>query len=298
VCLSAILATRDAVTPLRMVAIAAALNFVGDWLLCCWPLRTGVAGAAAATAIANITGFFLMIRALRTKGMTPRIRFPSREDISPVLEYAGPLSVIVTARVVSFTSMAIAAANLGTTALAAYQLILGVFVVFAFVGAPLSSNAQSILPPLLDAGDVQGTRRAGKNIVVIATSTAGVVAALCFSILRFGAPIFTTDPAVLQYVANTAPAILLITMGIIMSSSVDGSLMAAKDFGFIVPAQLAGCGVQLLLIWLVIQRKLGLPWVFITFFARQILFIATSAARVACGCGALGRVIVSKVPQS
>ncbi|OLQ02641.1 Enhanced disease susceptibility 5 [Symbiodinium microadriaticum] len=57
VCLSAILATRDAVTPLRVVVLAALLNVLGDFLLCCWPLRTGVSGAAAATAISTMCGF-------------------------------------------------------------------------------------------------------------------------------------------------------------------------------------------------------------------------------------------------
>ena len=43
VALSALLAARDAVTPLKVVLGAAALNLAGDWALCIWPLRLGAA---------------------------------------------------------------------------------------------------------------------------------------------------------------------------------------------------------------------------------------------------------------
>ena len=56
VCLSAILATRDALTPLKVVFTAAALNCLGDLLFCCYR-PWGVAGAAAATALSTLAGF-------------------------------------------------------------------------------------------------------------------------------------------------------------------------------------------------------------------------------------------------
>ena len=34
-----------------------ALNCLGDFLFCCWPLQTGVSGAAAATALSTMAGF-------------------------------------------------------------------------------------------------------------------------------------------------------------------------------------------------------------------------------------------------
>jgi len=50
VCLSVMLATRDAITPLKIISLAAVVNVVGDSLLCVFPFRWGCSGAAAATA--------------------------------------------------------------------------------------------------------------------------------------------------------------------------------------------------------------------------------------------------------
>lgn len=54
VCLSIMLATRDAITPLKVISLAAAVNVIGDTLLCVYPFRMGTAGAAAATAFATV----------------------------------------------------------------------------------------------------------------------------------------------------------------------------------------------------------------------------------------------------
>ena len=88
VCLSAILATRDAVTPLKVVLTAALLNCLGDLLLCCWPLQRGVAGAAWATALSTLMGFSLMLRALQRKQILPSFRLRALKEAQPVLEYA------------------------------------------------------------------------------------------------------------------------------------------------------------------------------------------------------------------
>lgn len=291
VCLSAILATRDSITPLRVVMVATALNFAGDWLLCCWPLQTGVVGAASATSLSVVAGCGLMLGSLRSKGLLSWPCVPRRQDLAPVFEYAGPLLVITTARVLGFTAMAVSAVALGTAQLAAYQVVIGVFVVFAFVGAPLTQNAQTVLPALLDRGDTRGTRRALGNIFILAVSAAFVVATLCCLTLRFGAGFFTSDTAVLREVAGASLPMFLATFLLLVSSSVDGSLLAAKDFGFIVPTQVAVCALQICLLGVVRRLGLGLPFVFLTFSVRLLSFLAAAFTRVSLGKGPLGRTV-------
>eukprot|EP00933_Yihiella_yeosuensis_P015577 TRINITY_DN13549_c0_g2_i1.p1 TRINITY_DN13549_c0_g2~~TRINITY_DN13549_c0_g2_i1.p1 ORF type:complete len:437 (-),score=68.45 TRINITY_DN13549_c0_g2_i1:113-1423(-) len=295
VCLSAILATRDSLTPLRVVLAAAALNFTGDWLLCAWPFRTGVAGAAWATTISVLLGFTLMLGVLRQKGLCPTLHLPRLKEAGPVLEYAGPMFIITSARVIGFTAMAITAGLMGTKALAAYQVIIGIFVFFAFVGAPLSQTAQSILPSLIDKGDSEGIKRAGRNIFTIASLVGWTVATLCFLLLRFGGGIFTADAEVIRIVAEAAPAVFLAVGTLLISSSVDGALLAAKDFGFVVPQQMIVCVLQLLLLQLVRRYSLGLPFVFLTFVMRLWVFITAAAVRVfVLRRGPLGSVLAGK----
>ncbi|CAK9097969.1 Probable serine/threonine-protein kinase PknB [Durusdinium trenchii] len=60
--------------------------------------------------------------------------------------------------------MALYAASLGTTALAAYQVLINLYTLFGLFGEPLSQAAQAMLPPLLEQKDRRGVRRAVKML--------------------------------------------------------------------------------------------------------------------------------------
>lgn len=294
VCLSAILATRDAVMPLRVVVLAALLNVLGDFLLCCWPLRTGVSGAAAATAISTMCGFAFMMRSLQRKQILPTFRLGALRDAGPVLEYAGPMLVINMTRIAGFTAMAFAAAATGTRALAAYQVILGIFVLFAFIGAPLSQTAQSMLPPLIESSNTSGARKVAKNVLTIGTIVSIVASVLCYAALMLGAGTFTADPAVLGEIHGAAFMVCLATGTLLISSSVDGALLAAKDFGFIVTQQVSVVTLQLLVLRTVLHLKLGLPGIWMTLAVRVLLFVPIALTWLGMGYGPLGRVLFPK----
>ncbi|CAE7900841.1 DTX46, partial [Symbiodinium sp. KB8] len=285
VCLSAILATRDAVTPLRVVVLAALLNVLGDFLLCCWPLRTGVSGAAAATAISTMCGFAFMMRSLQRKQILPTFRRGALRDAGPVLEYAGPMLVINMTRIAGFTAMAFAAAATGTRALAAYQVILGIFVLFAFIGAPWSQTAQSMLPPLIESSNTSGARKVAKNVLTIGTIVSIVASVLCYAALMLGAGTFTADPAVLGEIHGAAFMVCLATGTLLISSSVDGALLAAKDFGFIVTQQVSVVTLQLLVLRTVLHLKLGLPGIWMTLAVRVLLFVPIALTWLGMGYG-------------
>lgn len=95
VALSILMATRDAMTPLKIIGLAAALNVAGDYALCVWPLQWGCSGAAAATAAATLLSSGFMLRGLRRKGLLPKIRLPSRNEVKGLMEFTGPLMAIV-----------------------------------------------------------------------------------------------------------------------------------------------------------------------------------------------------------
>jgi len=291
VCLSALLATRDSMTPLKVILSAQAVNFLGDFLLCCWPLRTGVAGAAAATACSTLVQFCLMLRALGGRSLLPNVRLPTRQDVAPVAEYAGPLFVITAARIVGFTAMSFTAASLGTVPLAAYQVVISIFVVFVFVGGPMSQNAQTVMPPLVDSGDTKAARRTFANILLIANVVALITSAVYFLVVTFGAGNFTTDANVVHEVVNSAFSSFLGAATLLVLGSVDGTMTASRDFGLIVVYQLLAVAVQLLLLAEVKRRHLGLPFIFMTFTVRLWICAAGVAFCLFTGLGRLGRVL-------
>lgn len=77
---------------------------------------------------------------------------------------AGPLLLVLISRFLTLSAMALYAASLGTTALAAYQVLINLYTLFGLFGEPLSQAAQAMLPPLLEQKDRRGVRRAVKML--------------------------------------------------------------------------------------------------------------------------------------
>ena len=114
---------KDAVTPLKIISLAAVANVVGDWLLCSWPLRLGCAGAAAATSLATFISSAMMVYSLRKRQMMPRIKIPTKGEFNELLGFTGPLFLITMTRMAGFVNMQKTALKLGTDSLAGYQLV-------------------------------------------------------------------------------------------------------------------------------------------------------------------------------
>jgi hypothetical protein len=138
----------------QVVLLAAACNLAGDAVLCLRPAWVGLPGlppivaAAAATSAALALSCALMLRALNRVGLlrcppplpsgvsggsgeaTGRLQLavraaaapPSKRVFGQLCEYAAPLLVIVSTRVLGFVAMSVAAAASGQDALAAHQV--------------------------------------------------------------------------------------------------------------------------------------------------------------------------------
>lgn len=309
VALSALLAVRDAATPLKVVLTAAALNLVGDVFLCCWPLRLGVAGAAAATTASTALGAAMMLRALQRRGMLDKSQWwrdyvgfdvgkrDLRQELGPLFSYAGPLSAIVLTRLLGFAAMQLTAASFGTEHLAAYQISINAFILFVFFAEPLSQTAQAILPPLVDNRDAPALRKTMANLATLAVLIGPLVALACAGFLSLSTPFITNDPQVKRIVAGATPAVFLTCLQLFVTGSLDGCLVGAKDFMWIVATGTCTCAAQLAgLHAIATVGAASLPanalaFVFFTFFARLLIYAVASGARVALGFGPLGRAL-------
>lgn len=196
VALAIMLSTKDAITPLKIVALAAGVNVIGDFLLCVFPFQWGVSGAAAATTFATLFSSAFMVKALKKKNILPKIRVPSRKDMSSLLEFTGPLLGITITRLLGFVNMQRTAMTLGVKQTAAYQLSVNLMIFFLFFAEPLSQLSQTQLPELIDAGDGAQVKSKLKSILSLGAISSLVIGSIAGLTTFFGPSFFSSDPAV------------------------------------------------------------------------------------------------------
>ena len=175
VCSSCCLGKGDAFGPLRATAVAAAVNLVGDAVLCLGPPQMGIRGAAIATTTAVVVQCVLLLRQTYAAYLFPfewyvkdvreRVRAiaasvfvrPSRGIVGAFLTYMGPLSFILLTRVAGFSLSAACAAAYGTTVLASHQVLFSVFNLLIVFGQPISQTAMTFLPAAIGAARAEAT---------------------------------------------------------------------------------------------------------------------------------------------
>ena len=288
VALSILLATQDAITPLKIVGLAAVVNVIGDYLLCVYPYQWGVAGAAAATAFATVFSSFFMIRALAKKHILPKIKLPTKQELSALLEFTGPLLAITVTRLYGFTNMQLTAMTLGVKQTAAYQLCINLVIFFLLFAEPLSQLSQTQLPELMNSKTdrSQDIRNNFKSVLSLGGITALVIGTIAGVATYCGSAIFSSDPVVQALAQEAAPAVFATVATSIFSVTVDGAMLASKDFGFMLSLGTLTMTVQLLLLRLYCTN---ITQIFGTFIIRLGTYAILSLLRVGFGYGTLGR---------
>jgi Na+-driven multidrug efflux pump len=209
VSLSVMMATRDAITPLKIIGMAAGVNVVGDYLLCVWPLRWGVSGAAAATSFATLFSSFFMIKALRRKSILPKVRLPTRKEIMGLTEFTGPLLAITITRLIGFVNMQRTAMGFGVKETAAYQLSINLVIFFLLFAEPLSQLSQTQLPGLVDANNGPEVRANLKSVLILGALTALGIGSVAGLTVAFGSSLFSSDLAVQTLSKQAAPSVFM-----------------------------------------------------------------------------------------
>lgn len=289
VCLSVMLATRDAITPLKIISLAAVVNVMGDALFCVYPFRTGTSGAAAATAFATVFSSGKMLLDLKKKQLLPKLKLPTWRGLKELLQYVGPLFIITIARLTGFVSMQRQAMTFGTQSLAAYQICANALILFLLFGEPLSQLHQTKLPALLDAGDKRGALSTIKSVLTLSAYTSMAIGMVTFLTLTFGSGWFTSDVAVQGIVKQTAPFVSVAVMQAIIATTMDGAMLASRDFSFIILVGLLTCYLQVAML----SRCSSLGAIFGSFTFRLASYAVACVIRVASGNGILGQVLVS-----
>lgn len=292
--LSLFIVTKDAITPLKIIASAAALNVIGDALFCAWPLRMGCGGAAAATALATLISSGWMVAGLARRRMMPRLKMPNLKECGALLEFTGPLLAITLTRMAGFMNMQRRVMTFGLESLAGYQLCMNLLVFFILFGEPLSQLAQTKLPSLIDSNKSDEASAIFKSIMTISIFAALGVGSVSYLTALLGSGLFTSNVAVQAVAKATAPVLFVAVSQTIVGIAVDGALMASRDFGFMLAIGISSFALQAK----VLTYCHSVPAVFGTFSLRLATYAICSVIRILLGYGNLGRVMRGKGGQS
>ena len=287
VLLTIFMVTKDAITPLKIIASAAILNIIGDALFCVWPLQTGCGGAAAATSLATLISSGWMVTALKRKGMLPRLKIPNWKECRALMEFTGPLLAITLTRMAGFMNMQRRAMTLGMESLAGYQLCMNLLVFFILFGEPLSQLGQTKLPSLIDSNKTEEAMATFKSILTLSTFAAVGVGSAAYLTALLGPGIFSSSVAVQAVARAAAPTLFFAVSQTVVGIAVDGAMMASKDFGFMLATGVASFALQAKL--LTYCTTVG--DIFATFAIRLGSYALLSVGRAALGYGNLGRAI-------
>ena len=278
---AACLGLRDATTPGLSVAIAAALNLMGDFVLV---PRQGLLGAAIATAASQYAAALLLVLSLKRKGVVGRACFAIKDrfkriptsvkrDIRPFFAL-GPFVFCSMMKLLLHNSSAMTAAALDATQTAAHTVVFSVAMFCFVVGDVGTSLALAYLPRFV--GDGEGRRlldtKAAQPTVRQVLRAGWCLSAVCVlasTLVVLRGSLLTSDRAVQRAIARCLPLTVLNFCFHATAVTSEGALLATRDLGFLC-TWYAGLGVAVLAAHrFILARGLGLPAIWLTYFGVQ-----------------------------
>lgn len=275
---SASLGMKDSWGPLKALAVASAVNGIGDIVLCRF-LGYGIAGAAWATMASQIVAAFMMIDSLNKKGYNAyAISVPSTDDLMIVFRLAAPAFIMMISKVAFFSLIVYFVTSMDTLTLAAHQVMIQAFFMCTVWGEPLSQAAQSFMPELMYGVNrsLEKARTMLKSLAIIGTILGLALGIIGTSVPWFFPSIFTHDQKIIQEMHKVLIPYFLALAVTPCILSLEGTLLAGRDLKFISLA-MSGCFFTgALLLMLVSSRGYGLPgyWFALVGFQWGRFFLA------------------------
>jgi Na+-driven multidrug efflux pump len=165
------------------------------------------------------------------------LKLPNKERAQEYAPYLLPVTTTQFGRVSAYIAMShVVASTLGTSAMAAQQVIVSLFYCFTPIFDSLSLTAQSMVPRLAEKRHSRARANALRSTMRNFFKAGGICGAVmvgavtCVPLLS---SFFTSDPGVVALVNSVAPLLVafFVVHGIFMGS--EGMLLAQKDLNFI-----------------------------------------------------------------
>ena len=264
---------QDARTPLVVVVATNLVNIALNVTLV-YGVGLGIAGSALGTLIAQtgaaIAVVTVVVRRSRAAGATVALR---PRGVRSVARSGGWLVVRTVLLQAAVTTTTVVAAALGVTALAAHQVISGLWILLAFALDAVAIAGQALIGSALGSGDVALGRALTKRMLGWGV-VSGLVFGLLLVVLRpVYVDLFTPDPEVQRLVGRV---VLVVALQAALAGVVyvlDGVLIGAGDARYLALAGLVCLAAYLPVALLVRHLGVGLGWV----WASYAVFMAARA---------------------
>ncbi|CAH8372377.1 unnamed protein product [Eruca vesicaria subsp. sativa] len=250
-CLS--LGMKDSWGPLKALAVSSAINGAGDLVLCTF-LGYGITGAAWATMVSQVVAAYMMMDELSKKGYNAfSLCVPSPSELLNILGLAAPVFMTMMSKVLFYSLLVYFATSMGTSVIAAHQVMLQTYNICTILGEPLSQTAQSFMHELL-FGINRNLPKAImllKSLVIIGATLEIVVGTIGTAIPWLFPGIFTQDKVV-TFEMHKVIIPYFLALSITPSTlSLEGTLLAGRDLRYIslsTTGCLAVAGILLMLL--------------------------------------------------
>ncbi|ESQ46026.1 hypothetical protein EUTSA_v10000106mg [Eutrema salsugineum] len=239
---SASLGMKDSWGPLKALTVASAINGIGDVVLCTF-LGYGIAGAAWATMVSQIVAAYMMMDALNKKGYSAfSLCVPSPSELLTIFGLAAPVFITMMSKVLFYTLLVYFATSMGTSVIAAHQVMLQTYTMSTVWGEPLSQTAQSFMPELLFGinRNLPKARMLLKSLVIIGATLGIVVGTIGTAIPWLFPGIFTQDKVVTFEMHKVIIPYFLALSITPSTHSLEGTLLAGRDLRYI-SLSMTGC---------------------------------------------------------
>jgi MATE family multidrug resistance protein len=270
---------QDTRTPMIVTVAFNVVNVALDPVLIFWA-GWGVAGAAAATAVAQWLGalaFTGILLGTRREELGIELTLPRLRSLLPFLTIGRDLFLRTVTLVGTMTMATAVAARIGVTAVAAHQVANQLWLFLALVVDALAVAAQALVSKHLGADD-PATARTVSNRILLWGLGVGVALGVGFFLLQPVLPPFFTDDeatvtavlGIFAFVAWLQPLNGLVFVW-------DGIYMGAEKFGYLAKAMLASGGAAAVVLLLVKPMGWGLEgvwWGITTLMIVRLLTLA------------------------
>lgn len=278
-CAGILRATGDSRRPFHYLIASLAVNVVLDLLLV-MVMKTGVAGAAAATAAAQyVCGGLSLLRLCRTKSdirVEPRSLKIMKEETLEILRLGIPISLQGILYSVSNIALQSTVNSLGTDVIAGWSvhvktdfLIWDVFDAFGIASSTFAAQNYG-------AGKTDRVKKSINDSLVLGAGIIILLSIIIFVFIRPLSRLFVSDDAVIDisvYVSRLmAPFYILYLFGVVYASSIRGCGETLKPM---IITLIGTCGFRLL--WVALIHLFGGPTVFNVALGYPVSWFVQSA---------------------
>jgi putative MATE family efflux protein len=270
----------DTRTPFKITVGLNLVNLILD-VLFIFGFGWGVAGAAAATLVAQWLGAFWFVWLIfqQDLGVSLRLKVPGFRELAPFLSVGWQLALRTLSLLLAMAFATSVAARIGVTQVAAHQVAMQIWLFLALMADALAIAAQTLVARAIGEGDVSVAKAVAERLLALGFVAGGILAGLFWLGRPLIPQLFSSDPNVIATVTQLFP---LMTVLLLISAVVfvwDGIFIGLEDFGYLALAMVLSAALSCALLLMTLMYGLGLGAVWVSLIALMLARGVTLAAR-------------------